>query len=411
MKMRKFKRAFALTAVVCVCMSNTTYAESISTNQISKIAQDNFSPNETETENSTDTREVYLQEVLQDYTSKQTVSENNVSMQAVSQNEPTYDDGEYLVYVEDKVKEKTVKEIVEEATYIEGKPMEDATLYVAELTAQQAEELAIEEDVYVEKNIELEASQSRKTNSDKSYRQPQQKSSGEKSKIRDKKGKQQMDMEGFHEWNLEMIHVEGVENQKKEGTLGSEAKVKVAILDSGVELITDIPVVKSVNLVEDEQDITFYMNDMTGHGTAVADIVADINPNADIYAVRVLDSNNRATLARIIEGIRWCIDEDVDIINMSFGTSVESEILRKTIQGAYEEGILMIASAGNGGCEGVEYPAAYEEVMAVGAVDTNAVKTEESAVGEQVEIVAPGEQIKATSMLGLDTITVAPLSA
>ena len=64
--------------------------------------------------------------------------------------------------------------------------------------------------------------------------------------------------------------------------------VKVAILDSGVELISGIPVSGSVNLVEEEQDLPYYMNDMTGHGTAVADIVHQICPDAQIYAVRVL---------------------------------------------------------------------------------------------------------------------------
>ena len=52
----------------------------------------------------------------------------------------------------------------------------------------------------------------------------------------------------------------------------------------------------------------------------------------------------------------------------------------------------------------IEYPAAYEEVIAVGAVDTSAQKTEESAVGEEVELVAPGEQILSDSMLGLETV-------
>ena len=68
------------------------------------------------------------------------------------------------------------------------------------------------------------------------------------------------------------------------------------------------------------------------------------------------------------------------------------------------EGILLVSSAGNGDTQGVEYPAAYEEVIAVGAVNTSAKKTEESAVGEEVELVAPGEQILSDSMLGLETV-------
>ena len=83
---------------------------------------------------------------------------------------------------------------------------------------------------------------------------------------------------------------------------------------------------------------------------------------------------------------------------------MESAVLKKAIQDANEAGILMVSSAGNGDTAGVEYPAAYEEVIAVGAVDTLAEKTQESAVGEEVELVAPGEEIISDSMLGLQTV-------
>ena len=199
------------------------------------------------------------------------------------------------------------------------------------------------------------------------------------------------------EWNIRMIH----------GDAGSEPSgepVKVAIMDSGIELLSGIPVEGMVNLVKSEQDIPYYMNDMAGHGTSVADIVSDIAPDAQIYCVKVMDGNNRATLSSVIEGIYWCIDHDIDIINMSFGTDVESRVLHKAIQDAADAGILIVASAGNGNLAGVEYPAAFAEVIAVGAVDTSAQKTAESAVGEEVELAAPGEQILATSLLGLETV-------
>lgn len=143
---------------------------------------------------------------------------------------------------------------------------------------------------------------------------------------------------------------------------------------------------------------------MTGHGTAIAGIINDIAPNAEIYSVRIMDAENKATLSRVVEGIYWCIENDIDIINMSFGTTVKSAVLEKAIQDANDAGILLISSAGNGDTQGVEYPAAYEEVIAVGAVNTSAEKTEESAVGEEVELVAPGEQILSDSMLGLETV-------
>ncbi len=182
--------------------------------------------------------------------------------------------------------------------------------------------------------------------------------------------------------------------------------VKVAVLDSGIELLSGIPVRDSVNLVKEEQDLPYYMNDMVGHGTAVADIIHQICPDAWLYAVRVLDRENRGRLSDIVEGIYWCIDQDVDIINMSFGTPRESEILRDAVQAAANAGILIVGSAGNGGSEaGIEYPARFEEVVAVGAVGTDAKRTEESATGSELELVAPGEQIAVKSMFGMETVS------
>ena len=73
---------------------------------------------------------------------------------------------------------------------------------------------------------------------------------------------------------------------------------------------------------------------MTGHGTAIAGIINDIAPNAEIYSVRIMDAENKATLSRVVEGIYWCIENDIDIINMSFGTAVKSAVLEKAIKDA-----------------------------------------------------------------------------
>ena len=112
-------------------------------------------------------------------------------------------------------------------------------------------------------------------------------------------------------WNIQMVN--GYQSTKS----FNGNRVKVGVLDSGIDFISDVPVQKSINLVEDEQNVTFYMNDLTGHGTSIASIIHEINPNALIYSVRILDKNNQATLDRVLEGIQWCIENDVNIINMS----------------------------------------------------------------------------------------------
>ena len=197
-------------------------------------------------------------------------------------------------------------------------------------------------------------------------------------------------------WNMQMIGA-----TKKVIDKEKNSKIKVAIMDSGVDYSQDVNVVERVNLVDDEKNIAPYYEDITSHGTSVAGIIADIAPKANLYSVRVLDANNTATLDRVIEGIYWCIDNHMDIINMSFGTDTYSVALEQAICDAEKAGILLLASAGNGGNNSkVEYPAAFEQVIAVGSVDKNAELTEESATGNEIELVAPGSQILTDGAFG-----------
>lgn len=204
-------------------------------------------------------------------------------------------------------------------------------------------------------------------------------------------------------WNRQMVNAP---EDMVTADVGMEAAgtVKIAVMDSGIDLISDVPVAGRVNLVEDEQDVTYYMEDMTGHGTAVASVIAGISPQAEIYSVRVLDQNNETDLGRLVRGIYWCMDNDMDIINMSFGTLERSEILEKVLEEAEEKGILVVAAAGNQGEDGVDYPAAYDSTLAVGGVDHEGEVTDISAVGEEVDVVAPGEDIPVESMFGMHTL-------
>lgn len=212
------------------------------------------------------------------------------------------------------------------------------------------------------------------------------------------------------EWNLQTIKADKVDKSMKSGK--EKQRIKVAVIDSGVDVANDLLVMDTINLIPGEEELLPLFSDITGHGTSVAGIIAaeendigitGINPRAEIYAARVLDNNNQAPISRVVEGIYWAINHDVHIINMSFGMAEDSVILRKAIQDAYSEGILLVASAGNTGAE-VEYPAAYPEVLAVGAVDSKGKVCEESATEKEVELVAPGEKVKSTAGFGTTLI-------
>ena len=224
--------------------------------------------------------------------------------------------GEYVICVEDCAETSAQQtEDMEEITVTS-----DSTLCESDLSDSQLQQLEQTENVQIEKNIFLFGAESDNTTEN--------------------------DIEEIcTEWNYQMIRADKVSRE----TDSKRAPVKVAVLDSGIELLSGIPVSSSINLVKEEQDLPYYMNDMVGHGTAVADIIYQICPNTQIYSVRVLDKDNKGRLSDIVQGIYWCIERGVDIINMSFGTWNHSEILQEAIQAASNQGILIVASAGNSG--------------------------------------------------------------
>lgn len=200
------------------------------------------------------------------------------------------------------------------------------------------------------------------------------------------------------QWYLDAI---GITDQVKEAAQ-KDSDIKIELLDSGVSYSEDIETVQNINLIPGEEEMNSWYEDVSGHGTAAAGIIgaADnetgitgINPNANIYSVKILDEQNKSTLSRTIEGIYWGIAHNMNIINMSFGTSVNSPALHQAVRDAYDAGILLVAAAGNSGSESVMYPAAYPEVIAVGATGTNGEQMQEYASGSELELFAPGEGI------------------
>ena len=148
------------------------------------------------------------------------------------------------------------------------------------------------------------------------------------------------------EWNKKIINC--IPKQKNQ----IDNKINVAVLDSGIDFSEDINVKESIDFVTEGNEYNIF-SDITGHGTSVAGIIASsgkteavegINENVNILSARILDENNNAPLSRVVEGIYWAIEKNAKIINISFGTSDDSEVLRKAIKDATDRGILVIAA-------------------------------------------------------------------
>jgi subtilisin len=151
--------------------------------------------------------------------------------------------------------------------------------------------------------------------------------------------------------------------------------------------------------------------DDNGHGTHIAGVIAAVNndigvigtgPKIHLYAVKILDKKGRGWLSDLIEGLDWCIDNEMQVVNMCFGSYYDNQSFHDAIIEAYLAGITLVASAGNNGeYDGfIEYPAKYPETIAVSAVDQYGNFASFSSFGPEIDLIAPGVDIKSTYKKG-----------
>ncbi len=181
--------------------------------------------------------------------------------------------------------------------------------------------------------------------------------------------------------------------------------VRVGVVDTGVNMShPDLAV--NVKTGFDAISETEGVEDDNGHGTHVAGIIAALDngfgvvgvaPEAHICAVKSFDSKGKGMASDIIQGIAWCIDQGVSIINMSFGTVDSGKALELAISKAAEAGILLVAASGNtGGQNTVLYPARDPHVVAVAASTQDDQIAAFSSSGPEVDITGPGTDIYST---------------
>jgi len=182
--------------------------------------------------------------------------------------------------------------------------------------------------------------------------------------------------------------------------------VTVAVIDSGVgrHPILDDQVIGAYDLTEDQIGARC---DMASHGTLVAGIIAGkadgsspfygMAPDVEILSYRVIESiegsSSRDSVIPVVNAIHSAIDDGADVINLSL-TAIHTTALENAIERAYDEGVVVVAAAGNSGATGSrEYPAAYDNVIAVAGIGPDGGHVESSSVRDYVDIAAPGTEI------------------
>ena len=184
--------------------------------------------------------------------------------------------------------------------------------------------------------------------------------------------------------------------------------VKVGVLDTGIDVDhPDLKVTGGVCTVAVKycSKGTSYDDD-DGHGTHVAGVIAakqnnlgilGIAPNVELYAIKALGRVDSSSSTTIAKGIEWAIENNIDILNLSIITLDSDTIIQRFIETAYDDGMIIIGAAGNEGATiGVQYPALYEDVIAVSSVNSEKKITGTSSTGEKVELAAPGYEIYST---------------
>ncbi|WP_173057891.1 type VII secretion-associated serine protease mycosin [Phytohabitans houttuyneae] len=187
--------------------------------------------------------------------------------------------------------------------------------------------------------------------------------------------------------------------------------VIVAVIDTGVDRHPDL----TDNLlpgVDIDTTNDTGQHDVDSHGTGMAGLIAahglgpdtgalGIAPHAQVLPIRYQDLSNQGNSDRIARSIAWAVTHGADVINISGGGGPGEE-LRSAIDAAVRADVVVVASAGNRpAVRGVTFPAAYDGVLAVGAVDRQGNHAEVSVSGKQIAISAPGVDIYSTSYKGL----------
>lgn len=176
--------------------------------------------------------------------------------------------------------------------------------------------------------------------------------------------------------------------------LANGEEVIVAVLDNGLDLSHPLFETRIDENSYDFIDDDFYPDEepgeIEGHGSFVSGIIALVAPECKLMPLRIFDGDGVTSSFVVVEAIYWAINNNADIINMSFGSYTPNDAIEQAIRDAYNAGITVVSSVGNDSVMQAIYPAAYDEVIAVSAIDTLEEIAGFSNGGSYIDVTAPG---------------------
>ena len=193
------------------------------------------------------------------------------------------------------------------------------------------------------------------------------------------------------DWAIASYGIPGLWSQTKgEG-------VTVAVIDSGVAPHTALVVADYRNFSTDSD-----VYDTLGHGTHVAGVISaksglakGIAPGVKLVSYKVLGHSGMGSNEAVAHAVQHAADAKVDIVCMSLGCARPDAKVHAAIRNATAGGTIVVCAAGNDG-GAVNYPAAFTETIAVGAVDKDGNICQFSSRGNEIVVAAPGQDITST---------------
>ncbi|MBL8877782.1 MAG: S8 family serine peptidase [Phycisphaerales bacterium] len=143
-----------------------------------------------------------------------------------------------------------------------------------------------------------------------------------------------------------------------------------------------------------DNDQDGYIDEGAAHGTHIAGLAAYVAPEALLLPIRALDPEGISDNFIVAEAIYYAIDQGVDVINLSLGSTYRQEMVEDAVDEAISRGIVVVAAAGNLGInEPVQYPAFFDGVIRVTSVNSNDQRASWANYHPQMTIAAPGVEL------------------
>ncbi|MGX5201163.1 S8 family serine peptidase [Aliikangiella sp. IMCC44632] len=214
-------------------------------------------------------------------------------------------------------------------------------------------------------------------------------------------------------YGISLVQADQVDDSVAAAAAGGK---KVCVIDSGLEMPHEDMGSQGGSISGSNNSGTGNWYDHGGpHGTHVAGTIGALSNGIGVrgvigsdvafHIVKVFNASGWGYSSSLASAVNTCVSNGADVVNMSLGGPNSTTTEENAMQAAVENGVLLIAAAGNDGVienptDAFSYPASYDAVVSVGGVDSSKGPYTSSQKNAQVEIAAPGVDVYSTYPTG-----------